>query len=223
MKKMAALLLTVAVLIGLLLVGVYVLWPAETQNTPTTGPVWTTRPTILTTLRPQLPTTSTQLPTTLPQWPTTLPQLPTTLPQWPTTLPQLPTTLPQPPTTLPQLPTTLPQPPTTLPLPPTTVIPPVTTMPDNPNGNSHLPELDPGNLWEVTGADAVNIRADPYLGNNAIGKAPEGTLLEVLGWEGKFAKIRFNGRPAYIMGNYIKPADKTYMQDALDAVEILRF
>lgn len=177
-----------------------------------------------TTQRPELPVlpgTGIMLPTTVPTLPTTVPVPPTTVPVPPTTVPVPPTTVPVPPTTVPVPPTTMPPPPTTLPTRPTTLPVPPTTAPMVPDENGHYPELDPGKIWEVFGADTVNIRSNPYSSSsNVIGQVPQGTRVEVLGWTEKFARIRYNGRNAYIMASYIKPADKTYMDNALDIVEI---
>ena len=71
--------------------------------------------------------------------------------------------------------------------------------------------------WSANCSEYISLRAVP--GGEVIAKIPKGAVMELQGWEGKYAAVRYNGRAGYVLTNYIMPADDSYFSLCLDTVQ----
>lgn len=195
MKRLILVLLAALLLVVAGCGGMDLSQPGATLNTTqSTGPLIAV---------PTQPTTAGTWPTAFPTWPTTVPTQPTAVPTWPTTMPAQPSV----PVTIPISSATEGSQPATVPTPPTPTVP--------------LPELEPGTTWEVHGCDSfITLRKRPDVSADSIRIISKGETVELLGWYGRFAKVRYAGRTGYVAGGFIKPADAAYMEDALNTVRV---
>jgi len=53
-----------------------------------------------------------------------------------------------------------------------------------------------------------------------LGRLTPGEKVTLLGWEEKFAKVRWKGKEGYILAAYIQPVRETYLEDILQTVPV---
>lgn len=70
--------------------------------------------------------------------------------------------------------------------------------------------------WVANCEEFISLRN--YPGGAVLTEIPKGTSLNLLGWEGKYAYVSYNGMLGYVMTNYLMPADSSYFSDCLDTV-----
>ena len=75
-------------------------------------------------------------------------------------------------------------------------------------------------LWIANCNDYINLRASAKSDGAVICKIPAGGKMELLGWNGVYAKVSYNGREGYVSANYIKPGSDSIFQSSLNQVEI---
>ena len=73
-------------------------------------------------------------------------------------------------------------------------------------------------IWSSNCNEYINLRRTP--GGTRIGTVPKGHRVELLEWNGKYAKVCYNGTTGYVSAAYIKPAQENYMEQMLDSVEV---
>lgn len=124
----------------------------------------------------------------------------------PTEAPTEPPT--EPPTEAPTEPPT--QPPTPAPTEPPTV------------PEASEPETDPFQPvnWVVRCNNYLVLRTKADSSASGLGRLTPGEKVVLLGWEGKFAKVRWRGKEGYILAAYIQPARETYLEDTLQTVPV---
>lgn len=59
--------------------------------------------------------------------------------------------------------------------------------------------------WVADCDKYITLRAAPDTGAEALIRIPRGGEVTLLGWEGRFARVRFNGRDGYVLASYIRP------------------
>lgn len=75
-------------------------------------------------------------------------------------------------------------------------------------------------LWYATCQDSMSLRADATLYSSSLTTIYPNETMELLGWYEKFAKVRFKGKVGYVLSNYIKPVDETFVIRQLDYLQI---
>ena len=78
------------------------------------------------------------------------------------------------------------------------------------------PEPEIPETWVVDCNKSIGLRKVPY--GAVVTGISKGKTVELLGWNDKYAKVSYNGRTGYVMGNYIKPQDEDYLSECLDVV-----
>lgn len=80
--------------------------------------------------------------------------------------------------------------------------------------------FDPGlsGTWVANCNVYINLRKTP--GGELIGRVYKDETMRLLEWFGKYAKVSYNGMVGYVSAAYIKPADDTYFDGALDTVGV---
>lgn len=130
---------------------------------------------------------------------------------------EAPTEVPtEPPTEAPtEVPTEPPtQPPTAAPT------EPPTQPPTEPEAlETETDPLQPVN-WVVRCNNYLVLRTKPSTSASGQGRLYPGDKVVLLGWEEKFAKVRFKGKEGYILAGYIQPIRETYLEDVLQTVPV---
>lgn len=67
--------------------------------------------------------------------------------------------------------------------------------------------LDPSvvSIWYAYCNEYINIRSGPNASTKSIGTIPANDTFTLLGWDGNFAYIDYNGTRGYVNGDYIRP------------------
>lgn len=135
----------------------------------------------------------------------------------------------QPPTEAATVPTVPPtEPPTQPPTEPPTEAPtdpptePPTEPPTDPPTEPEADEIETDPLqpvnWVVRCNNYLLLRKTPSTAASSMGKLTPGEKVVLLGWEGKFAKVRWRGKEGYLLAGHIQPARETYLEDVLQVV-----
>ena len=74
--------------------------------------------------------------------------------------------------------------------------------------------------WIVTNCEFVNLRKTANFSAQSLAKVYSGSKVKLLEWNGRFAKVKYNGKTGYILGNYLAPDDGAYLRAALDTVTV---
>lgn len=61
--------------------------------------------------------------------------------------------------------------------------------------------------WYAVCNEYINIRKGPSASTDSIGTIPANAEFTLLGWDGSFAYIEYNGIRGYVNGNYMKPVE----------------
>lgn len=72
-------------------------------------------------------------------------------------------------------------------------------------------------IWNANCEEYINLRPAPG-SSEVLAKLLPGDSMELLGWNGRYAKVRFNGQEGYVLSNYILPADGSALTDLLTVV-----
>ena len=69
--------------------------------------------------------------------------------------------------------------------------------------------FDPGviSVWYAYCNEYINIRSGPSASTNSIGTIPANDRFTLLGWDGNFAYIEYEGTRGYVNGSYMKPVN----------------
>jgi len=84
------------------------------------------------------------------------------------------------------------------------------TPPPSPGNNSGSGKTDPApppsddKRYGVVTASALNVRSGPSTKNHKVGMVVKGTRLTILGTQGSWYKISYNGKTAYVHSDYVK-------------------
>jgi len=73
-------------------------------------------------------------------------------------------------------------------------------------------------LWIANCNEFITLRKTPGSGN--LGKILVGETMELLGWDGKYAKVSYKGKVGYVFASYIKPKDDSWLDSCLDVVNV---
>lgn len=65
----------------------------------------------------------------------------------------------------------------------------------------------------------INLRKRPNVNSSSQARIYAGQKVKLIGWYGKFAKVKYNGKTGYVMASYIAPANQ-FMDTALDTVQV---
>ena len=60
-------------------------------------------------------------------------------------------------------------------------------------------------LWKASCNEFISLRTEPSSASARIVKIPDGDTFELLGWEGKFARVRYQEQEGYVLCDYIRP------------------
>lgn len=58
------------------------------------------------------------------------------------------------------------------------------------------------------------------IGGDAVGKVPNGATIGLLGWDGNYAQVVYDGQIGYVYSNCLKPADPDYFSKHLSVVTL---
>ena len=64
-------------------------------------------------------------------------------------------------------------------------------------------------IWEANCQDYINLRRNALTDSKSIAKIYKGSTVTLISWNGKFAKVEYDGKVGYVMGSYIKPSFKS--------------
>lgn len=74
--------------------------------------------------------------------------------------------------------------------------------------------------WVVRCNNYLVLRTKADASASGLARLTPGEKVTLLGWEGKFAKVRWKGKEGYILAGYIQPARETYLEDVLNTVSV---
>ncbi len=74
-------------------------------------------------------------------------------------------------------------------------------------------------LWRATCNQSMSLRKKPDTKASSLARIYRHEEMELLGWSGHFAYVRFEGKEGYVLSNYIEPVD----DDIADRLEILEY
>ena len=60
-------------------------------------------------------------------------------------------------------------------------------------------------IWEANCNDRITLRSRPNVGAPWMASIPDGASMELLDWDRNFAKVRYEGKEGYVLGEYIRP------------------
>lgn len=63
--------------------------------------------------------------------------------------------------------------------------------------------------WYADCKEYISLRAEPNIEASVLTRIPAEEEMTLLGWDGDFAFVNFQGKQGYVMGSYIKPVDQT--------------
>lgn len=73
-------------------------------------------------------------------------------------------------------------------------------------------------IWTANCNEYINLRRTPDPDGKVIKRIPKGDAVELLSWDGKYAKVSYNGIAGYVATNFIMPQNDTYFSKRLDTV-----
>lgn len=75
-------------------------------------------------------------------------------------------------------------------------------------------------IWEANCSDYISLRSRPNVGAPTLAYIPDGGSFELLDWDRKFAKVRYQGREGYVFSQYIWPQTQLWSSKILDTVPL---
>lgn len=72
-------------------------------------------------------------------------------------------------------------------------------------------------LWAANCEEYISLRKTAG-GTEVITKIPTGEIMELQDWDGKYARVTYDGNEGYVLTSYIMPEDDSYFVDCLDTV-----
>ncbi len=72
------------------------------------------------------------------------------------------------------------------------------------NSNSSAPKAEAKVTTKMVTAKGLNVRAKASMNGAKLGVLPKGAKVNVLGQEGNWSKIMFNGKTAFVSTQYLK-------------------
>jgi len=87
-------------------------------------------------------------------------------------------------------------------------------LPDRqPESTAALPEQ-----WQANCEEYITLREAPEVTAGELARIPAGEQMEMLSWEGKFARVSWENQEGYVLSSYIKPASPLWFSAALTTV-----
>lgn len=75
-------------------------------------------------------------------------------------------------------------------------------------------------IWEANCNDYVTLRSRPNVGAPWLASIPDGASLELLDWDRRFAKVRYQGEEGYVLAEYIWPQTSWWSGQILKTVPL---
>lgn len=73
-------------------------------------------------------------------------------------------------------------------------------------------------FWRANCEEYLNLRETPG-GETLLGTVCAGEVVELLAWDGRYARVRQGDREGYVLSGYLQPADEAYLPAVLDIVK----
>ncbi len=73
-------------------------------------------------------------------------------------------------------------------------------------------------LWRANCEEYISLRQSPE--GTVLAKIPKDGLMQLEGWQGKYARVKYDGQTGYVLANYILPQRENYLEDALTTVTV---
>lgn len=75
-------------------------------------------------------------------------------------------------------------------------------------------------IWEANCNEFISLRTEPNAASTRLARIPDGDTFELLGWDGKFAKVRYMDQVGYVLSNYIWPQTPQWSSQILKTVPL---
>ena len=75
-------------------------------------------------------------------------------------------------------------------------------------------------IWEANCSDYISLRSRPNVGAPTLAYIPNGGSFELLDWDRKFARVRYQGQEGYVFSQYIWPQTKLWSHEILKTVPL---
>ena len=74
-------------------------------------------------------------------------------------------------------------------------------------------------LWLANCQEYIGLRLSPDSGE-LLAKIPVGDIMTLLGWDGRYARVTWQGMTGYVLSSYIRPANDRWVDTYLDTVPL---
>lgn len=75
-------------------------------------------------------------------------------------------------------------------------------------------------IWEAHCNDYITLRSRPNVGAPWMASIPDGATVELLDWDRRFAKVRYQGQEGYVLAEYIQPQTLLWSSQILKTVPL---